>query len=692
MASIGPSRVARTGRGVAPQIHVADDERPLALRRQEDEAARERHLPARLGTEADELHTHAAAERCRARPGRPDDPMGGEQCVQVLRQDAQRRPSPAAPPNAGTRRPGPRRGRSTSRTAGARDGRAGGRGARPRCSRRLRPWVLEASPLGAAPPPGGGRRNGPPACASGRRSRRALPGRGRRQLRAADRASLLLLRLLLAQDHRLGMGLEVVHEVAERLQGVDQLLQGLGGGEPGVVVAAERPLRGSRLSSAWSAVSRKARRVCRASSAVGPVSLAQGSERLVRGVEGRSPSGRGSTPLSGRSGWRRRRCPGGRATPAPPGPLQRLAHVLQHLRRSAAPPAWRRTSRPGRPASPWTWASWAARGIAGWSPAKRAGSLGRKSRSMYFWPVSRLALIRRARMPRSISPRANVCAATPMRRRPAARSALRGISTTLAPGPRSPPRSGSSASGRPVRIAFTSCTSPDLDAAEGHGAPLSRPLTEPGKYDGEAVSPREPVPGARATMAASTRAIAPRTKAPTARGWVFGAHSRPRLRNARTLGSGLLPQLARLALRDHGLPLPVEEHGVVPQREDAGSSWVTSTIVVPALSRCSRMRSSSRRELKGSSPAEGSSRVEDVGVEGHGPGQARPLAHPPADLGRVVLLEAGQAHEGELEPGYGTPRPRPRARASRRGAGRRSRPGSSSSRARRPGRGPRSVA
>src|SRR5262249_7325329 len=42
---------------------------------------------------------------------------------------------------------------------------------------------------------------------------------------------------------------------------------------------------------------------------------------------------------------------------------------------------------------------------------------------------------------------------------------------------------------------------------------------------------------------------------------------------------------------------------------------------------------------------------EDVGVEGHGPGQPRALLHSPADLRRVKILEAAEPHERELESG-----------------------------------------
>ena len=81
------------------------------------------------------------------------------------------------------------------------------------------------------------------------------------------------------------------------------------------------------------------------------------------------------------------------------------------------------------------------------------------------------------------------------------------------------------------------------------------------------------------------------------------------------------------------------------------SSWVTTTMVQPRLSRSSRIRSSSRRELIGIEARRGLVEEQDVGVERHGPGQARPLLHAAADLRRVEILEAGQPDQGELERG-----------------------------------------
>ena len=98
---------------------------------------------------------------------------------------------------------------------------------------------------------------------------------------------------------------------------------------------------------------------------------------------------------------------------------------------------------------------------------------------MYFWPVRRLALIRRARMPRSISPRAK-SSGDADEAKAGGTLCPSGISTTL-PWISITTSIWTSASGRPVRIAFTSCTFPTLTPRKVTGLPLSRPLTEPGK-------------------------------------------------------------------------------------------------------------------------------------------------------------------------------------------------------------------
>ena len=99
-----------------------------------------------------------------------------------------------------------------------------------------------------------------------------------------------------------------------------------------------------------------------------------------------------------------------------------------------------------------------------------------------------------------------------------------------------------------------------------------------------------------------------------------------------------------------GLPLAVEEHRVVAQREDAGQlvrhEHDRGARAVPLLE--DEVVQAPRGQ--GVEPRRGLIQVEDRRVEGQGPGQAGPFAHPAADFGRVVVLEAGQAHQGQLEP------------------------------------------
>ena len=90
---------------------------------------------------------------------------------------------------------------------------------------------------------------------------------------------------------------------------------------------------------------------------------------------------------------------------------------------------------------------------------------------------------------------------------------------------------------------------------------------------------------------------------------IFQVHSAPRVRNLRTLGS------FDSASSFLGSPLAVivllstsRKTELFPIAKMLASSWVTMTIVVPRLSRSSRIRSSKSRALTGSRPAEGSSK------------------------------------------------------------------------------------
>src|SRR5262249_47883302 len=148
----------------------------------------------------------------------------------------------------------------------------------------------------------------------------------------------------------------------------------------------------------------------------------------------------------------------------------------------------------------------------------------------------------------------------------------------------------------------------DLHAAEGHRGSLVEPLHGPREVEREAVPPGEPVPRAQGDDGHEDDGHRPQDENAYRPGVGAGAHSGPRLRNALTFGSGLSRSSLGLPLAVMTFLSPSRNTALSPSAKMLASSWVTSTIVVPALSRCSRIRSSSRRELKGSSPAEGSSR------------------------------------------------------------------------------------
>src|SRR5262249_2460952 len=153
----------------------------------------------------------------------------------------------------------------------------------------------------------------------------------------------------------------------------------------------------------------------------------------------------------------------------------------------------------------------------------------------------------------------------------------------------------------------------DLHAAERDGRALVEAAHRAREEDDEAVLRLEPVGGAERHHRGHDERDRAEDEGAHDPGMRPGAHSAapgrcPRERNARTFGSGeSLSSLGRpsatMVLRSAS-----RNTALSPSSKMLGSSWVTSTIVVPALSRSSRMRSSSRRELKGSSPAEGSSK------------------------------------------------------------------------------------
>ena len=80
---------------------------------------------------------------------------------------------------------------------------------------------------------------------------------------------------------------------------------------------------------------------------------------------------------------------------------------------------------------------------------------------------------------------------------------------------------------RVVRNAVTSFTSPTFTPRKVTAAPLFSPRTEPGKNTVKRWRGSNQFPELSSTIAPSTRAMAPSTNTPTARGWAFALTGGP---------------------------------------------------------------------------------------------------------------------------------------------------------------------
>jgi hypothetical protein len=87
----------------------------------------------------------------------------------------------------------------------------------------------------------------------------------------------------------------------------------------------------------------------------------------------------------------------------------------------------------------------------------------------------------------------------------------------------------------------------------------------------------------------------------------------------------------------------------VPIAKMLASSCVTSTTVAPRLSRSSRIRSSRPPGADRIEAGRWLVEKQDVRVQRHRARQAGPLAHAAAELRRIEVLEAREAHQRELE-------------------------------------------
>src|SRR4029453_4536451 len=137
------------------------------------------------------------------------------------------------------------------------------------------------------------------------------------------------------------------------------------------------------------------------------------------------------------------------------------------------------------------------------------------------------------------------------------------------------------------------------DPAEGHRRSVAEPLHGAGEVDAEAVPPGQPLSGAEEEDGGEDEGHRPQDEDAHRPRVGAGAHSRPRLRKARTFGAGRSRRSLGLPLAITAFRSPSRNRALSPSAKMLASSWVTSTKVVPAVSRCSRMRSSRRRELKG---------------------------------------------------------------------------------------------
>src|SRR5712664_721860 len=200
---------------------------------------------------------------------------------------------------------------------------------------------------------------------------------------------------------------------------------------------------------------------------------------------------------------------------------------------------------------------------------------------------------------------------------------------------------------------FVTC--PTLTPLNSTGEPTDSPVIEPEKNITKVNRFWKNLPDPKTTMATTASAMAPTTKAPisvfldclaTARLLATGQEGA----HARVLRFG--QKLLRVARSDHRLAFPVQEDRVVADGKDAGElvrhdhdggaeavAQIEDEIVEPPRAH----RVEPRRRLV---------EEEDVRVERHRARQAGALRHAAADLRRVVLLEAGETHERELQRGH----------------------------------------
>src|SRR5262249_2589773 len=195
-------------------------------------------------------------------------------------------------------------------------------------------------------------------------------------------------------------------------------------------------------------------------------------------------------------------------------------------------------------------------------------------------------------------------------------------------------------------------TSPIWTPLNLTGEPTDSPVIEPEKYITFVNRFSKNLPDPKTTTPVTASATAPTTKAPMS--VLLGCLAMARLSTAgeERMHPGVLrfgQELLRISRGDHALALAVEEHRVVANGEDArqlvghhhdGGAEAVTQIEDEVVQAAGSDRVEPRRRRV---------EEEDVRVERHRARQASPLGHAPADLRGVVVLEAREADQRELE-------------------------------------------
>src|SRR4051812_5472212 len=186
------------------------------------------------------------------------------------------------------------------------------------------------------------------------------------------------------------------------------------------------------------------------------------------------------------------------------------------------------------------------------------------------------------------------------------------------------------------------------------GEPTDSPAIEPEKNITKVTRFSKNLPEPKTRMPAARSATAPTTKPPMSVLFAWLATARLLTAGEEREHSRVLrfrQQPLRVARGDHGLALAVEEYGIVGDGEDARQlvghdhdggveavAQIEDQIVEPP--RADRVEACRRLVEE-----------EDVRVEGHRARESGALLHAAADLGRIVVLEARETDQRELERG-----------------------------------------